>query len=72
MKHIKTWRERVNEGDSIFAKATALEAEVAELRAYIGTLADVPIDNGIATPYPMSVTFNSAAELIAFVERYRR
>lgn len=35
MKHIRSWQERVNEGDSIFAKATALEAEVAELRELI-------------------------------------
>lgn len=42
MKHIRSWQERVNEGDSIFAKATALEAEVAELRAYIEELTESP------------------------------
>jgi len=39
MKHIKSWQERVNHGDSIYAKATALECEVAELRAAIASQA---------------------------------
>ena len=30
---IKTWQERVEHGSSIYAKASALECEIAELRA---------------------------------------
>ena len=32
MTNIKTWQERVEHGSSIYAKASALECEIAELR----------------------------------------
>lgn len=55
MKHIRSWQERVNEGDSIFAKASALEAEIVELRAYIKEL-EKP--HRYRTPAPYEVPLN--------------
>lgn len=38
MSAVKRWYERVNEGDSIFKKASALECEANELRAELDEL----------------------------------